>query len=241
MIRDINTRYRSLRADVKDWGLAADTFKEQYKDFERTLREPFDMTTMLEMAKFCEALPPEIRRLKLRGVKQASVHNGELFRDTVRLRSNNGYVDLSLLNQGRALIRTYVELARNMINYSVEQFNANRTQTNSHKAVCLSRDIGRFHTALNRWSEFGNIHWEEIESHGDYLGQFYDIGKCEESMSSLLSRAEPKGISVWCIEWRVDDIVKMLKMWQQFVERIAAFGEARLELTPEQLDAIDPQ
>lgn len=243
MIREINRRYRDLRNDVREFEPFVADFLEKSALLMETLKKPTSLEQVLEMAKVAEALPSEIREIKLRATKVPSSINSDQFRYCVRLRSNNGYVDLSVINKGRAILKTYYELAEMMIAYTIKRLQANPTETNNHKAICLYRDLARFKAYLGSpsYEDRKDIHWEELEPEGDYLSNGYSLELMKERIIDVARREDTKGLYLWSLKWDCHRMLNMIRAMEALVGRIVIFGEARLELTPEQLDAIDPQ
>lgn len=243
MIREINKRYRELRVDVREYEPITVAFKERIKELNEATRQPVSYDALMEMCKVAEALPSELREVKLRCTRQPSHINGEQFRYCVRLRSNNGFVDVSVINTGNALLKSYYELAELMIKYTTDQLQADMTETNSHKAICLYRDLARFQAYLDipEYSSRDNVDWENLCPDVDYLTNGYTLEPSKDRIINVAKRDTIKGLYIWNLDWDVDRILKMLQSMEQLIARITLFGVARLELTPEQLDAIDPQ
>ncbi|UVD32081.1 hypothetical protein [Vibrio phage phiKT1028] len=240
MIREINKQYRELRKSVRGWEPEVTEFSDKVSDLFEALKKPVDLESVLAMAKFAEALPSEIRELKLRCTKHASHVNGDTFRYSVRLRSNNGFVDINTLNAGQRILKQYYDLAEQMIKYTLKELESDLTETNAHKAVCLHRDVARFHAYLET-SSFEEIVWEKLEPQGDYLTDGYSLEACKTCIVDVAKRKTVQGLYLWDLKWDVERILRMIHAMESLVARIAIFGVARLELTPEQLDAIDPQ
>ncbi|AGB07225.1 hypothetical protein [Vibrio phage VP4B] len=243
MIRDINKRYRKVRNDVREYEPTVTTFKEKIDELSDAMKRPVSYDTLMEMCKIAEALPSEIREVKLRCTKAPSHINGEQFRYCVRLRSNNGFVDVSVINEGNRLLHAYYELAELMIKYTTEHLQANPSETNNHKAICLFRDIARFQTYIDGpyYDDRMEIDWERISPDVDYLTNGYTIETVKDRILNIAKRDQVKGLYIWNLKWDVDRLLSMVNAMEQLIARIAIFGIARLELTPEQLDAIDPQ
>ncbi|QGZ14401.1 hypothetical protein [Photobacterium phage PDCC-1] len=238
MIREINNEYKSIRQEVRKWGDSVEEFNVKVVELKEALDRPFDKATLMEMAKFAEALPSEIRELQLYATHGPSHVNGDAFRQCVCIRSNNGYIELSPLNKGRELIHRYYELATKMIKYTLEELNRERTEVNSHKAVCLSRDVARFHAYINR-GIYEPIEWAKLEPEGDYLTDMYSLESTKEALYNVSARSSQKGVYFWSLSWDAERLMYAVNALQSLVERITEFGIARLELTPEQLDALE--
>lgn len=238
MIRDINSKYKNVRKRARNWEAMVVEFNEKSEALKAVLLEPITQQTLLEMGKFAEALPSEMRMLKIESTKEASHVNCEVFRTNVRLRSNNGFVDLSPLSNGRDIVSEYLDLASNMIEYTLKELNANRTETNAHKAICLSRDVARF-TSYVEDGVWEPIYWEKLKPSGDYLSDMFSLDQVKERLIRITSRNSVKGVNYWNLNWEVERLGFAINALQSLVERITEFGIARLELTPEQLDAIE--
>lgn len=241
MIRKINNDYQDLRVRTVKWKEDAAEFHTQVNDLAEQLKQPFDMKTLLEMAKFAEALPSEIRDLKLKGTSMCSHVNGEIFNRYVRVRSNNGFVSIGVLNRGRDLVTRYLDLIELMIQHTVEELNKDRTQTNAHKALCLSRDIARFTSYVND-GVYRDIIWEQLEPAGDYLDGMFPMEAIRKELEYITVRGDTtKGIGIWNLEWDTERLGFALNALQSLIERITIFGVTRLGMTPEELDAVDPE
>ncbi|QCW23241.1 hypothetical protein HWC35_gp093 [Vibrio phage USC-1] len=240
MIREINSSYKDIRKRVRKWEAEVIEFNEKVKELKATLDQPIGYQTLMEMAKFAQALPSEVRELKLYATMQASHVNGDTFRQCVKLRSNNGYISLTQLDQGRALIKEYYHLAENMLKYTLDELNRDRTQTNSHKAVCLSRDVARFQKYFQE-GFYGPIEWSKIEPDADYLSNMYSLENVKDDLFELTRRDSTKGLHLWSLTWDTERLQYAIHSLQALVERVTEFGVARLELTPEQLDKLDPK
>lgn len=249
MIREINGKYRALGQRRVEFNDGLKKYFDELTKFRETLEQDIDMETMIAMAKFAEATPKEIRSMKMEGTTHSSEVNSDIFRRNIRLRSNNGYIDLSVLRTGRQLVTDYLDLVEMMLKYSLERFNADRTQTNAHKAICLSRDVGRFNHIMNCYDmevydngkECKPIVWADYEAEGDYLADSFSVTSFRERVLESLQTPKTEGIWFWSLDWYMRDHARAVHLLHEFAIRITEFGEARVELTPEQLDEFDPQ